>query len=372
MKMIRHRGETRAKAHDALEKDLRQMILRGKLEPGLAIASEPELAREYGISRNTARKALANLESEGLVRKIHGKGNFITFPEERQGGIPSSSKVVLAIPDHQRLIPENAYDFNLVSGCLENAFMSDSELKIVDSNVISLETLLAQYDAAEIAGVIWDRPGKNAYPVIEAARDDKVPQVTISRSVAGVPSVFFDVERALRETVEFLAGIGHRDIAFIDRPWDYPIYANRRRVFVETLRAIGQTSPEDYLCLPDNDKIHDAVFDACPPSTAIIAATFAIDSLLAWIERKGFRIPYDVSLIALSSENAPLLKRHPEIGAILDPRREIGRAAMALIADQIASRDVSIAPRKINGELLVRKSCVSPSMTTMTTRDTVS
>jgi DNA-binding GntR family transcriptional regulator len=47
--------------------DLRTRIQDGSLGPGALLPSEPELAREYSVSRQTARSALQALEQEGLV-----------------------------------------------------------------------------------------------------------------------------------------------------------------------------------------------------------------------------------------------------------------------------------------------------------------
>jgi DNA-binding GntR family transcriptional regulator len=47
--------------------DLRRQIQEGTLGPGALLPSETEVAREYGVSRQTARSALQALEHEGLV-----------------------------------------------------------------------------------------------------------------------------------------------------------------------------------------------------------------------------------------------------------------------------------------------------------------
>ena len=47
--------------------ELRQQITTGALGPGALLPSEPELARDHGVSRQTARAALQILEREGLV-----------------------------------------------------------------------------------------------------------------------------------------------------------------------------------------------------------------------------------------------------------------------------------------------------------------
>ncbi|HVV93341.1 MAG TPA: GntR family transcriptional regulator [Hyphomicrobiales bacterium] len=56
---------------------LKEQITSGALLPGGRLASEPELAERYGVSRVTVRKALDNLEHEGLIRRQPGAGTFV-------------------------------------------------------------------------------------------------------------------------------------------------------------------------------------------------------------------------------------------------------------------------------------------------------
>ncbi|MFE1406961.1 GntR family transcriptional regulator [Streptomyces sp. NPDC058770] len=60
--------------------DLRQQITTGRIKAGERLPSETDLARQYMVSTPTLRSALAVLEREGLVEKIHGKGNFVRRP----------------------------------------------------------------------------------------------------------------------------------------------------------------------------------------------------------------------------------------------------------------------------------------------------
>jgi GntR family transcriptional repressor for pyruvate dehydrogenase complex len=53
---------------------LTDFILRGRLEVGSFLPPELELCRQLGVGRSTLREALKVIESQGLVKKQHGKG----------------------------------------------------------------------------------------------------------------------------------------------------------------------------------------------------------------------------------------------------------------------------------------------------------
>jgi GntR family transcriptional regulator len=56
---------------------LRKLIASDALCEGDRLPTEPLLAKELGISRATLREALKQLESEGLLNRVHGVGTFI-------------------------------------------------------------------------------------------------------------------------------------------------------------------------------------------------------------------------------------------------------------------------------------------------------
>ncbi|MFF3319362.1 GntR family transcriptional regulator [Streptomyces sp. NPDC003035] len=63
--------------HHTIADDLRTQITAGLLKPGERLPSEPQLATRYKVSTATLRNALALLQAEGLIEKVHGKGNFV-------------------------------------------------------------------------------------------------------------------------------------------------------------------------------------------------------------------------------------------------------------------------------------------------------
>lgn len=57
---------------------LRDRIASGELTPGTRLPSEPVLADLHDVSRVTIRRALAELEREGLISRRPGAGTFVT------------------------------------------------------------------------------------------------------------------------------------------------------------------------------------------------------------------------------------------------------------------------------------------------------
>ncbi|MFJ2405980.1 GntR family transcriptional regulator, partial [Streptomyces xanthochromogenes] len=57
--------------------DLRARITTGRLKPDERLPAETKLAAHYGVSTPTLRNALTVLQGEGLIEKVHGKGNFV-------------------------------------------------------------------------------------------------------------------------------------------------------------------------------------------------------------------------------------------------------------------------------------------------------
>src|ERR1700675_1699440 len=74
---IQRRTPLFTEVRDALFAD----IAEGRLALGDRLPSEPDLAISFGISRPTLREVLRSLEADGLVRRIHGVGTFISRSE---------------------------------------------------------------------------------------------------------------------------------------------------------------------------------------------------------------------------------------------------------------------------------------------------
>ncbi|HYZ54313.1 MAG TPA: GntR family transcriptional regulator [Streptosporangiaceae bacterium] len=57
--------------------DLRAEIESGELQPDARLPGEFELAEQYGVSRDTIRRAIQELVSEDRLVVLHGRGTFV-------------------------------------------------------------------------------------------------------------------------------------------------------------------------------------------------------------------------------------------------------------------------------------------------------
>lgn len=70
--------------HLRVREALAARIAEDRYPPGERLPSEHTLCGMFGVSRITVRKALADMEREGAIERIHGKGTFVARPKAFQ------------------------------------------------------------------------------------------------------------------------------------------------------------------------------------------------------------------------------------------------------------------------------------------------
>ena len=68
-------------AYPRIAEALRAAIATGELPNGSRVPSEPTLAARFSTARNTVRRALAELQREGLIATVPGKGRIVRNQE---------------------------------------------------------------------------------------------------------------------------------------------------------------------------------------------------------------------------------------------------------------------------------------------------
>lgn len=73
--------QDRRPIYEQVVEKFRHLILSKALSPGSRMPSVRQLAMELSINPNTIQRAYTQLEQEGLIYPVKGKGNFIADSE---------------------------------------------------------------------------------------------------------------------------------------------------------------------------------------------------------------------------------------------------------------------------------------------------
>jgi DNA-binding GntR family transcriptional regulator len=90
--------------------DLRTQIVNGTLVPGALVPSEPEVARSYSVSRQTARAALQVLEREGLVIVRPRRGRIVRSGQRLMWRLSE-----FELPENTGLLASDAWETDIES-----------------------------------------------------------------------------------------------------------------------------------------------------------------------------------------------------------------------------------------------------------------
>src|SRR5215468_11060250 len=93
-----------------ISSDLRRQIQEGILGPGALLPSETEVARDYNVSRQTARSALQALEHEGLVIVRPRRGRVVRSSQRLRWRLSEFER-----PDHTVLGTSDAWETDIES-----------------------------------------------------------------------------------------------------------------------------------------------------------------------------------------------------------------------------------------------------------------
>ncbi|MSQ72281.1 MAG: GntR family transcriptional regulator [Betaproteobacteria bacterium] len=132
-------GETGQPAAERVADSLRTGIFNGRYAPGQRLV-EAEITAAFSVSRSTARAAFAQLEGEGLVESIPGRGSSV-----------------------RRLSRQGVWDLFEVRGTLDGLGARLAAARIeLDENRLRLESAAAVWDREDVASTATTHMDENA------------------------------------------------------------------------------------------------------------------------------------------------------------------------------------------------------------------
>jgi len=131
----------------------RARIIAGELPPGSLLPSEAVLCGEYGVVRNTVRRALAALEDEGLIETLPGRGRVVRTPDDSSRGG--------TLPQYRRIAAE--LRAAIERGDLRKGDALPSEAALMERYGVSRGTARQALADLEGAGLVESQHGRGRY-----------------------------------------------------------------------------------------------------------------------------------------------------------------------------------------------------------------
>ena len=350
-------------------------ITSGELSSGEKLPGVRALARLLDVSGATVQKALGRLAERGLVIRNGPRGTFVASPEllERNRG---GRRWVHAF------LRDMVYFGEVVKGLSGELRRHGFQLAVTD-----VEELTAEEERREIVASLGhqDTVGLLVAPLVKAAWTGYYEEL----SVVGLPTVFVesdggvDVDAVITDNVlgitlavRHLAGLGHRDIGYVDLRPIAPLQAirERREGFLKACAALGIDVREENLLtigrhveknvsISRSETIRELrgflSREDLPTSIACFNDMTAVE-LWAAADEVGLDIPQDISVVGF--DNLPIAQSWAHPLTTLDGKRHQMGVLAARRLVTLIDRKGREGPRKVlvQPEMVVRASTVPP------------
>ena len=237
-KLSTEKLSTELPLYEEIRRDLQARIESGELREGDRIVPEIDLAKQLGVSRSTARKALQCLTDDGYISRTAGRGSFV-LPRRVREGLPGGRvlELVLCAREMSRAGGELARGFvgeALAEGCAALAWPWSGQS--------------ATWPRGASGCALWSAGDQEAgRQYVTDAQGAGVPLALVGGDEVTTPCdrVRFDQEGVAMALVEALVGEKHREIALVTGPLPAAVLNARVAGFRAAMRAAGLDTPAD-------------------------------------------------------------------------------------------------------------------------------
>ncbi len=314
---------------------IKENIESGTLKYGDRIKSEKELSEQFGLSRQTVRRATSELEKDKILTRVQGSGTYIG---DRIQGIRHERHMNVAVMStyiDSYIFPPTLKGIETVlsaHGYTTQLFFTDDKMA---QEADILENLLSKND---IDGLIAE-PSKSALPNANmkyyreiSRRGIPVLFFNASYHSLHMPCVRMDDDRTAKSATELLIRNGHRKIAGLFKCDDgqghhrYNGY-NKALLDAHIRPDAGKVIWIDTGVLSNLGLIKDYIFDRLKDCTACVCyndeAAFQLINLCI---AENIRVPEDLSIVSFDDSDLSRMCQVP-FTSFIHPKEELGRKA---------------------------------------------
>ncbi|MGQ9684625.1 MAG: LacI family DNA-binding transcriptional regulator [Anaerolineae bacterium] len=286
------------------------------------------------------------------ARALRGKATNLLGVIVREIDDPFFAQLIEAISNEA-----GAQGYDLVLGYAK----SDPEEALALSEILDLRFC----DGLLLLGDLCEAP-EEQHALLRLSHNDRMVAVCRGDQPSPAwPAVGVNNRQGVRLGLDYLTGLGHRRIAYVDtgRVGDL---RDRLQAYHEYMAEMNGSERVGYVETGANSfeggySAMSRLLALPVPPTAVMTAddTMAIGALAAAADA-GVHVPHDLSLIGFDDIRIASFLR-PALTTIRQPLERIAAEAVALIVDMVRQRE---APRRLHRflapELVVRASCAPP------------
>ena len=351
--------------YEQLCTQLMEEVATGRLKPGDVLPPEPMIAAQLKVARNTVRQALAQLERNGLVRRVRGKGTFIH--EDAASRLRSGlDAVALIVPEQSGFYPLLMAGFEEAAGASRNQVIVVSTRNDLHRQGNAILQLIDKQIAGAAIVPVMSQPSTPAFQVRQLQKNN-IPVVLCHRGVDGVraPVLALSGHDIGRLAGEAMIRRGHRRIAFVSalRATMAEAYEAGLR---SALQAVGGSLPSSnavyigcdvYADHAEYERLMDAALGeltARPAEqrpTAIFTGFDGVAELIyLQLMRRGLSVPDDISLVSFGGATRLGPMQH-RLTAVTVDEAMVGRMAADLLSQMRSGKRLIESDERIEIEL---------------------
>jgi DNA-binding LacI/PurR family transcriptional regulator len=207
-------------------------------------------------------------------------------------------------------------------------------------------------------------------PLLQQLSERNVPLALIDFHVQSplASTLVVDYRQGIRQGVQHLAALGHRDIAFVSGPTQLQSARGRRTAFLESMEEVG--IPAEQVRIVEGDHTLEGGMQAFQqlresgdlPTAIMCSNDMTAIGVLRSAHKAALQVPDDLSIIGFDDIHLAQFT-FPPLTTVLMSRAEIARGAFealhAHVERQPGQKDVK-ADRPISTQLVVRQSTGYP------------
>ncbi len=333
---------------------LLSQVSAGSFGPGDALPSENYLCDKIQVSRSTVRQAFRELEDEGIVYRVRGKGTFLTAAKSSSNSVSHEMFAVIVPGVRRSLYPSltQGFDDFLYSESYQTMVCQTNNDVDKQGNII----LRLLHRGIDGIAIVPSTSGKTPAFQIQLLIDNGIPVVLCHRGVEGVsvPTLTWDREEVGRMAGSLLLDSGHRDISYFG-VYKYEVAESHVRGLRQVMAEAGLALPEERVVFgpagdgPDREaereKMLAGILLADHRPSAVVCSDDNEAEALYWLsQRMGIRVPDELSIVGFGDCHRNSVFRSMLTSVVID-EYELGILAARMLCQMKKTGKVCCEPQ---------------------------